>query len=447
MNDNKNNPNGKRKLDPYEREYIRKMNEYQRMARENFDEDENIEFMSAEDMYNEQDYEDNPQRQNGGKKNPQRQKNTYGSSGKRRTGSSGNRRTNKRSHQNSNKRQAANKSRSRSNTSPKRRNGMEEKKKRHPIRTFFKILIILLIVAFLAFNVLLVYYIGKVNRIDRGERTFTNATIKSDSVRNILVIGSDSRDPKDRGRTDTIILLSINKDTKKIIMTSFMRDMYVNINGKNDKGEQINTWEKINSAYVHGGAELLMDTIERNFNIAVDDYVYFGFDSFIDIVDAVGGIEVTITTEEAKGMQPQTMEINDIMKRKHTQDILHKGGTYNLNGYQALAYARLRYVGNADFQRTERQRAVINKIIDKVKSNPLSFNSFGNSAAENISTNMSKADMFLLFYKCLFSMNYEIEQLRLPADNDYTYGTHNGQSTLDVNFDSCQRMLRKKIYG
>jgi len=241
-----------------------------------------------------------------------------------------------------------------------------ENKKRHPIKTFFKVLIIILLVVFILANVLIWRYIGMVNKVQRGQRTNTEASMNSSDVRNILLIGSDTRNADERGRTDSMILLSINSTTKEITMTSFMRDMYVNIKGIDADGNDIDTWSKLNAAYVYGGAELLMDTIEYNFDIAVDDYVYIDFLSFVDIVDAVGGIELDISDEEAEGMKPPMAEQNKLLGNKKGTDYLDKGGKkLHVNGNQALAYARLRYVGNADFQRTERQRTVITKIIEK----------------------------------------------------------------------------------
>ena len=130
-----------------------------------------------------------------------------------------------------------------------------ENKKRHPIKTFFKVLIIILLVVFILANVLIWRYIGMVNKVQRGQRTNTDASMNSSDVRNILLIGSDTRNADERGRTDSMILLSINSTTKEITMTSFMRDMYVNIKGIDADGNDIDTWSKLNAAYVYGGAE------------------------------------------------------------------------------------------------------------------------------------------------------------------------------------------------
>ncbi|MBQ8966662.1 LCP family protein [Ruminococcus sp.] len=323
-----------------------------------------------------------------------------------------------------------------------------EYRKSHPVRSFFRTVIILLLVMFIGLNGLLYYYISLVDQRGRGVRTYTSGALESSDLTNILLIGSDTRDKNEYGRTDSMILLSVNKSKKTVTMTSFMRDMYVEIKGRNTNGEDVDFWDKLNSAYVHGGAELLMDTIEYNFDISVDDYVYIDFFAFIDIVDALGGIELDVSDEEAAGMEPPQREQNKILGQPGSTDLLtHGGKNMTLNGNQALAYARLRYVGNADFERTDRQRKVISKIISKVKgSNPLVINKFANAAFSHLSTNMSRADMMFMAYKALFSVNYEIKSLRLPAEGSYGYGDHNGQSTLDVDLEACRSLLRHEIY-
>ena len=319
--------------------------------------------------------------------------------------------------------------------------------KRHPIQRFFSTVVILVLVMFLALNCLLYYYVCLVNQRGRGERAVTGASMKSADVTNILLIGSDTRSPEEFGRTDSMILLSVNSSKKTVTMTSFMRDMYVEIVGNDNNGEKIDVWDKLNSAYVYGGAELLMDTIQYNFDIAVNDYVYVDFFAFIDIVDSIGGIEVEVTDEEAEGMEDPQREQNKYLGQASGTDLLTHGGKLNLNGNQALAYARLRYVGNADFQRTERQREVIGKIIDKVKgSNPLVMNKFAKTSLSKLSTNMSRAKMMTTAYKAIFSLNYEVKSLRIPAEGAYSYGWHGDQSTLDVDIDACRALLRSEIY-
>ena len=325
------------------------------------------------------------------------------------------------------------------------------KKKGHPVKNFFRIFFAVILILVLVVNLMIWHYCGLVNRVDKGKRMKTDASIASDDVRNILLIGSDTRSIEERGRTDSMILLSINKKTKKIYMTSFMRDMYVNIKGYYADGTECDTWGKMNAAYVYGGAELLMDTIEYNFDVQVDEYVYIDFYSFVDIVDAIGGIKMKVSDEEAEGMIPPMAEQNKIMQKEKGSDYLTHGGNLLLNGNQALAYARLRDVGNADFERTSRQREVISKIIDKVKkSGPLTMMDFARTASESLVTNMSRFDLYCLFYKALFSMNYKVESIRIPEDDQFSYATIDGQSVLYAIPDyqeDIQNYLKKEIYG
>ena len=319
--------------------------------------------------------------------------------------------------------------------------------RRNPVSSFFRTLILLVVVIFIGANGLMYYYISLVNVRDRGQRGYTSGTLQSSDVTNILLIGSDTRDPEEFGRTDSMMILSVNKPKKTVTLTSLMRDMYVEIIGYDHDGNSVDFWDKLNSAYVYGGAELLMDTIEYNFDISVDDYAYVDFFAFVDIVDAIGGIEVDVTDEEAAGMEDPMGEQNWYMGKPSGTDYLDHGGRLNLNGNQALAYARLRYVGNADFQRTERQREVINKIVEKVKhSDPLTINRFARASCSHLMTNMSRPDMMLMVYKALFSLNYEMRSLRIPPEDCYYYGEHDGQSTLDVDFDACREVLRQELY-
>lgn len=318
---------------------------------------------------------------------------------------------------------------------------MKNKKRRSPIKTFFKSILLILVIVIVIVQVLLFKYLGLVNYVDTGHREVTKASMDSKDVLNVLLIGSDSRSKDERGRTDSMILLSVNKRTKEFTMTSFMRDMYVEIpnNGK----------DKLNAAYVYGGAELLMDTIQNNFDIKIDKYVYIDFYSFVDIVDAVGGIKLDISDEEANGMKAPMAEQNKYLGNKKGTDYLTSGGkNKQVNGNQALAYARLRYVGNADFERTERQRIVISKVLEKAKTlNPIELDNFAKVCMTNLTTNMNKTELYFLTYRVPFIFKYENKQQRIPADDAYTYGTTpNGQSILDVDFEKSKQQLKDSIF-
>lgn len=327
-------------------------------------------------------------------------------------------------------------------TNQKKRNNkrVENNKRKSPVKRFFKWLIIILLLLVIIAELLIHRYVNMINVVDTGERLYTNASMHDDDILNILIIGSDSRSVEEQGRTDSMILLSIKKDTKEIVMTSLMRDMYVEIPN--------NGWSKLNAANVYGGPELLMDTIELNFDVRVDKYIYIDFYSFVDIVDAVGGIELEISDEEAQGMKAPMAEQNKIMGNPKGTDYLTSGGKLQVNGNQALAYARLRYVGNADFERTERQRTVISKIMEKaVTFNPIKLDKFAKASLSHITTNMTKLELQLLANKAPFILRYDTEQLRIPEEGMYSYGSHDGQSTLDVDFSACRNALKQKIYS
>ena len=149
----------------------------------------------------------------------------------------------------------------------------------------------LFLILFILYSIIVMTLINKVNIVDDGERISSgNSLMSSSNVRNILLIGTDSRG-EDRGRSDSMILLSINSKTNKINMVSLMRDTYVQVPGYGGC--------KLNAAYSYGGPELLMDTIEDNFYIEIDDYVTVNFISFANIVDAVGGVEIEVNDSEA----------------------------------------------------------------------------------------------------------------------------------------------------
>lgn len=334
---------------------------------------------------------------------------------------------------------------------------VEEKKKKSTLKRVLTAILSIAVALFLILNIVLVYLVGKVNVVDTGKRDDSiKATMTSKNVKNILIIGSDTRDPEVNGRTDVMMIMSVNTKKKEITMTSLMRDMYLPLVGYYNDGTKMYDDQspdglyrnKLNAAYVFGGAELLMDTIKHNFGIEIDEYVYIDFSSFVSIVDSIGGITLEISNEEAEAMNECTREQNRLMGNPETQDYLNGGGRLKLNGNQTLSFARTRSVGNADFQRTQRQRIVMSKIIEKVNSvGPIKKFSFLKAVLSSLTTNMSRTELFFYGYKAPFYLGYEIKELRIPLDGDFEYGTHDGQSTLDVDIDKCRKAMQDAIFS
>ncbi len=307
-----------------------------------------------------------------------------------------------------------------------------------------KIIISLLsvfIVLFGIYSIIVMGFISKINIVETGERvSSSHSLLSSSSVKNILLIGTDSRG-EDRGRSDSMILLSINSKTDKITMCSLMRDMYVQIPGYGSN--------KLNAAYSYGGPELLMDTIEENLYIEIDDYVTVNFVSFANIVDAVGGVEIEVSDNEADAMNVllQSPEGVSFFGEPSESDLLDGGGTYNLSGKQALCYSRLRYVGNADFERTQRQRKVLEAIIKKA-ANPVRIGAVAKEALPSMNTNMSKLNMYLLSLRGPgFLLGYDVEQMRIPADDTYWGSDIDGMYVLEVDFEENIDLIEDKLYG
>ena len=300
----------------------------------------------------------------------------------------------------------------------------------------------IVVVIFIIYSVISLSLISKVNVVENGERNEPSHSLyTSPSVRNILLIGTDSRG-EDRGRSDSMILMSINSKSNKISLVSLMRDTYVQIPGYGG--------DKLNAAYSYGGPELLMDTIEENLYIKIDDYFTVNFISFANIVDAVGGVEIKVNEDEADAINVllDSPEGKTLFGTPDESDYLNGAGTYKLNGKQALCYSRLRYVGNADFERTERQRTVLTEIIKSAAvMNPFKLGSAAKDVLPSMNTNMSKLSMYLLSLRVpALIMGYDIETLRIPAEDTYWGSTIDDQSVLEIDVEANLDIIEKELY-
>ena len=260
------------------------------------------------------------------------------------------------------------------------------------------------------------------------------------NVFNILLIGSDTRLSGGAGRSDAMILVSINKKTKKIIVTSILRDIYLQIPGKKNSN-------RINAAYAFGGADLLMETIEQNFRIQVEHYASVDFYAFIDIVDAVGGVTIEVSEKEIPVINGYIMELNQLTGQEESKDCLTEPGTLLLNGKQALGYARNRYVGNSDFERTARQRRVLEQIFAKVKnSNLADITNLMDIILPQVTTNLTEGEIISLMLSLPSYFDYDIEQWSIPMAGTYSSKRIRGMAVLGIDFDENVDELHSKVY-
>ncbi|MBQ8316337.1 MAG: LCP family protein [Lachnospiraceae bacterium] len=261
---------------------------------------------------------------------------------------------------------------------------------------------------------------------------------KEDYVYNILLMGVEALPQFGGERSDTMILVSINSKDKKIYMTSLMRDMYVPIPGHQD--------DRLNSAYSWGGAPLLVDTVERLTHVKIDGYVKVGFDSFEWIVDRLGGVEITLTAEEAEYLR----KTKYITKEEYRNVV---AGTQLMNGNQVLGYCRIRKVPTAngtgsDFGRTERQRLVLTKIFNKYKdSNIFTLLSVFNECLPQVTTNISKEDMQDLMEMVVENRILNLENSRIPASGTFSSVTIGKADMIQVKWDKNREILHKRIFG
>lgn len=275
--------------------------------------------------------------------------------------------------------------------------------------------------------------------IKKNLEDYAYDVMKDKDVYNILLIGTDTRDPSERGRSDSMILVSINKKTDKIIMTSFLRDIYLAIPDVEST--------RLNHAYAYGGPDLLVRTIEDNFKIEINKYVQVNFYSFETVVDALDGVEIDVTDEEVPYINAGLYEINSLEGRNTDAYTLSKGGTYTLNGAQALSYARIRYVGT-DFGRSERQRTVLSKLFEKMKGASITqLTDLLDEILPKVTTNMQEDEIFSLILNSATYLSYDLEQCRVPADDTWQYLTIRGMSVIGIDFAANIDYLRDNIYG
>jgi LCP family protein required for cell wall assembly len=264
--------------------------------------------------------------------------------------------------------------------------------------------------------------------------------LTADGVTNILLIGNDSRTNGEDGRSDAMILVSISSKTGKILMTSVLRDIYVEIPGYGSN--------RLNAAYAYGGAELLMKTIEKNFDIPVNRYVLVNFEAFANVVDAVGGVDLELSAEEVMWVNAYLNEYNELTGHEFGYNYLQQtdGGMIHLNGPQALAYSRNRYIG-MDFGRTERQRKVMEQIIKKLPSAVMTdYNGFIEALCPNLTTNLTMSECYGLVLRAPFMLRYERVSASLPLEGTWWNETIDSMAVLGVDLDANKEYLRQNLY-
>ena len=248
---------------------------------------------------------------------------------------------------------------------------------------------------------------------------------------NILLMGADNEEG--RGRTDTIIVASLGGG--KIKLTSIMRDTYVNLEGYGQN--------KINAAYRLGGEKLAMDTVNRAFGLNITRYAVIDFEGFSDLIDSVGGVTVRVSKAEMKeinkGLDTTWKRLGDGRPIEYLKTY---GEKILLSGPQALAYSRIRKI-DSDYVRTSRQRAVLEALLSKLRSNrnPVVLAKLMQTALSNIKTNINVFEIGAISVR-LLSGSQKVEQMRLPADGAFSSGTVDGAWVIKPDLPKNRKLLK-----
>lgn len=277
-----------------------------------------------------------------------------------------------------------------------------QRRKRKVILLAVEVLVILILLAVLA----VIIKLNKINNTGELDEDELNINVDAktqellDGYTNIALFGLDNRSNGnyDSGNSDCIMIASINNDTKEVKLVSVYRDSYLNVT-KDDK------YTKLNAAYAKGGPTGAVAALNKNFDLDIKEYVAVDFRAIAKTVDALGGIELEWTSEEANNMYTRAY-IDEMNAQLGTNSSYPVAGTYVCDGVQATAYARLRDTAGDDFKRTERQRLVVSKIVEKAKQSKLTtINDIIDDVFPLISTSLTNTEILGLAANV---MDYEL---------------------------------------
>ena len=310
----------------------------------------------------------------------------------------------------------------------------KNKKKKNPVKRFFRNLIIILLVLLLAFGAAVWNVTRKFNKID-SEAASRASSMKHKTV-NILLIGQDARDGQESQRSDSMIIVSINQKENTACLISIMRDTYVDIPGYGGN--------RINAAYAYGGIDLLDQTIEQNFDITIDGNMMVDFNGFLDAMSAIGSLKMDLTAEEAQYMNenPALGSNND----ESDEEWSLTEGENKLTPSQILCYSRMRYVGNSDWDRTERQRKVISGVVGQVKHGHfIKGYKVANEAAPSITTDLGNWGMMRMAAGLMTSG--DMDSFLVPAEGTYYADTVNGMAVLVPDLEANKKLIQDYMNG
>lgn len=255
---------------------------------------------------------------------------------------------------------------------------------------------------------------------------------------NILLLGVDRRDESWEGNSDVILLVTVNKEKKTVYLTSFLRDLYADIPGVGVR--------KLNAACANGGPELTVQTLEDNYQVEIDNYAMVDFNAMIDVVDALGGVDLEIDEDERVTANDYITCMCEDNGDDPEDYYIEKAGLVHLNGYQAVGYARNRYTGKgSDFGRTQRQRNVLTAIAEKAQDGDYaSLADTMEDVMPYITHDITEMQMIGLMMQLGSWLDYDIQQQHIPYDGEYT---SQDEILVPTDMNATVEKLTSILYG
>jgi LCP family protein required for cell wall assembly len=265
-----------------------------------------------------------------------------------------------------------------------------------------------------------------------------------DDYMNIMLIGVDARDPDEGSRSDVMMIATIDKKHGKIKLASLMRDMIVDMEGKGPMKGQ--SQDRLNHTYAYGKAPLTVKVVNENFKTNIKDFVKVDFFGMEKIIDYIGGVDIEIKQSEVSILNNYIREVSKIEKDDNPP-FVKESGKQHLNGRQAVAYSRIRYVGNGDYERTARQRKVLAALVGKLSSlSPIELNNAIGEIMPYVETSLSKSTILNLAKDFVTQGMNKVEQMRLPLDNHNKVIYPNGVYFIGWDKGPNLEALHKFIY-
>lgn len=305
-----------------------------------------------------------------------------------------------------------------------------QRRRRRRILFGIEIFILLILIG----GVFIYAKLGKMNFTDLDfSKIGVNTGVSDNNVMKgyttIGLIGLDGRDGelKSGARSDTMIIASINNDTKKVKLVSVYRDTYLRI-GEDSEGN--GQYDKANAAYAKGGPEQFLSMLNTNLDLNVTDFVSVDFQAVAEAVELLGGIDVELKEEEVVHLNNYCVETSKVTGMDYTP-LEEKAGVHHLNGVQTVSYARIRYTSGNDFRRAARQREVIYKIVEKAKNSDIAtLSKILDKVFPKVYTSFTKAEILQMG---MSMMSYDIEdQTGFPFDHLYGGRVKDAMGGLDV---------------